>query len=412
MSKQISRRLYEGLFIVSLTVALFFLVSLLTYEPSDAMFQWFGIGETSNSGGRIGAWFADKFFYLFGAFAYGMPVVMVLSGVAILKQQYHAEFSYSEIIVRVIGLFFIFCAGTSLISLAFLNQDGGLIGLFIADSLSAGFNTTGSGILLSALFLIGVTLFTGVSWMDILEAIGKWMCYGVDSVWRMFGSIFSAIKLPKLLLLLFKSQTRARVQKAHIPEKIQPQLKVEIPKVRPQAAAPKPVRTVIPEPATISIQTQPQTTTLPSMELLDPVKTRKGNQYSHAQLEHLSETVEQKLLDFGVNAQVVSVHPGPVITRFELQLAPGVKVSKITGLAKDLARALSVVSVRVVEVIPGKPFVGLELPNDHREMVQFKEVLATDQFRHALSPLSLALGVDIAGHPVIVDLAKMETVRV
>ena len=117
--------------------------------------------------------------------------------------------------------------------------------------------------------------------------------------------------------------------------------------------------------------------------------------------------MELKLADFGVEAQVVAVHPGPVITRYELQPAAGVKVSQITNLAKDLARALSAISVRVVEVIPGKSTVGLEIPNEEREVVQLLDTLKSEAFENAKSPLTLALGKDISGTPVVADLAKM-----
>ncbi|MCX7115533.1 MAG: DNA translocase FtsK [Gammaproteobacteria bacterium] len=148
---------------------------------------------------------------------------------------------------------------------------------------------------------------------------------------------------------------------------------------------------------------------LPKLSLLDAeVPSHGASEGYHPQvLEQLSREVEQHLLDFGIHADVVAVHPGPVITRFELQLAAGIKVSRLTALAKDLARALSVTSVRVVEVIPGKAVVGLELPNLNREIVRLSRVLSSDVFQQAHSPLTLALGVDIAGYPMIVDLAKM-----
>lgn len=145
---------------------------------------------------------------------------------------------------------------------------------------------------------------------------------------------------------------------------------------------------------------------LPSIDLLDrPNKAQ--NPISQEELDQVSRLVEAKLLDFNVQAKVVAVFPGPVITRFELDLAPGIKVSKITGLAKDLARALSAMSVRVVEVIPGKSYIGLELPNRHRETVFLREVLDCQAFQSNASPLSMVLGSDIAGKPVVVDLAKM-----
>jgi len=147
---------------------------------------------------------------------------------------------------------------------------------------------------------------------------------------------------------------------------------------------------------------------LPELNLLQFSTKRKANTgYTAMELEQLSRQLEQHLMDFSVQAQVVAVHPGPVITRFELQLGAGTKVSKLSGLAKDLARALSVNRVRVVEIIPGKSVVGLELPNPDRVTVKLGEVLAADVYQQAHSVLTLALGVDIAGHPMVVDLAKM-----
>ncbi|MCX7090125.1 MAG: DNA translocase FtsK [Legionellales bacterium] len=147
---------------------------------------------------------------------------------------------------------------------------------------------------------------------------------------------------------------------------------------------------------------------LPPLALLSPGHPKQliSNAMSQ-ELEGLSRNVEQHLLDFGLHVEVVAVHPGPVITRFELQLAAGIKVSRLTALAKDLARSLSVTSVRIVEIIPGKTVVGIELPNPVRNMVCLSEVLSADVYQQAHSPLTLALGVDIAGHPMVVDLAKM-----
>ncbi|XQW86958.1 DNA translocase FtsK [Thalassotalea piscium] len=150
----------------------------------------------------------------------------------------------------------------------------------------------------------------------------------------------------------------------------------------------------------------PEAFVMPSIDLLDrPDKAE--HPIDEEQLSQVSRLVEAKLAEFGVKADVVGVYPGPVITRFELDLAPGIKVSKITGLSKDLARSLSAKAVRVVEVIPGKSVIGLELPNKHREIVYLKDVLASDKFEQASSSLTMAIGEDIAGEPVVVDLAKM-----
>ena len=145
---------------------------------------------------------------------------------------------------------------------------------------------------------------------------------------------------------------------------------------------------------------------MPSIELLERAD-KKTNPVTTEELEQISRLVEAKLLDFGIQVQVVSVFPGPVITRFELDLAPGVKVSRISNLSKDLARSLSAISVRVVEVIPGKSVIGLEIPNKHREIVRLSEVISCEAFKESASPLTMVLGADIAGEPVVVDLGKM-----
>ncbi|KZN33199.1 DNA translocase FtsK [Pseudoalteromonas luteoviolacea] len=154
------------------------------------------------------------------------------------------------------------------------------------------------------------------------------------------------------------------------------------------------------------LEAEPPTDPLPSLDLLDRPDKAK-NPITKEELETVSRLVEAKLLDFNIQAAVVGVYPGPVVTRFELDLAPGIKVAKITGLAKDLARSLSAVSVRVVEVIPGKTYVGLELPNKNREIVRLSEVINAPKFEQNASPLTMVLGKDIAGEPVVADLAKM-----
>jgi len=146
---------------------------------------------------------------------------------------------------------------------------------------------------------------------------------------------------------------------------------------------------------------------IPPLSLLDPPDENKQMGYSEESLEHMSRLLEEKLADFGVSVEVVEVNPGPVITRFEIKPAPGVKVSKISNLAKDLARSLAVLSVRVVEVIPGKSVVGIEIPNEQRDMVRLSEVLGARVFTESTSPLTLALGNDIGGNPMVANLAKM-----
>ncbi len=203
--------------------------------------------------------------------------------------------------------------------------------------------------------------------------------------------------------------TQADINRLLTDEDDEPPFEMDEPEIiRPVVAAPRPVAlNGFGQPLLLAGQDDAEPMTeLPALSLLDrPNKT--VNPISAEDLERVSRLVELKLLDFNVDAKVVGVYPGPVVTRFELDLAPGVKVSKITGLSKDLARSLSAISVRVVEVIPGKSFIGLELPNQHREIVRLSEVIGDEVFTESKSPLTMVLGKDIAGKSVVADLAKM-----
>ena len=146
---------------------------------------------------------------------------------------------------------------------------------------------------------------------------------------------------------------------------------------------------------------------VPDMSLLDEKSADESGGFSEESLEAMSRQLELKLREFGVEAEVTSVLPGPVVTRFEMQPAPGVRAQKISTLAKDLARSMAVISVRVVEVIPGKSVIGIEIPNENREMVRLKEIFATSEYEKSKSPLTLALGKDVAGAPVVTDISRM-----
>ncbi|WP_410211770.1 DNA translocase FtsK 4TM domain-containing protein [Aquirhabdus sp.] len=155
-----------------------------------------------------------------------------------------------------------------------------------------------------------------------------------------------------------------------------------------------------------TVQHRAELSPLPSLDLLERPDLSRKTSYTPEQLERLSRLLEIKLKEFAVVAQVIEAQPGPVVTRFELELAPGVKASKVTNIARDLARSLSMASVRVVEVIPGKPYIGIEVPNATREMVRLIELLETPTYRDPKSLISMAMGKDIAGRPVLTDLAK------
>jgi S-DNA-T family DNA segregation ATPase FtsK/SpoIIIE len=447
------RRISEGSFILITACALFVLLSLSSYELSDPSWSHVskGSAEVANAGGQVGAYIADTFYFVFGYLAFLLPLCVAYVAWLILKD--HRAFKIVNkpaICLRGSGLIFLMIGGCGLLSLEpqiepldAYHSAGGVLGSFVSDGFEYALNLQGASLLLFAILLVGITLLTGLSWIHAVESLGSYALAGVAWIGRGFVSssrlfkgnltgfkkaekkpkeaILAEPKLPSITLKKEASLNPAKEKSLPILiPTLSPTLNAEtktapllapkmMPVIEPATPALKsapPVKEARPtKPSSLQSQSVPG---LPSLSLLDkgqPGKAMGG--YTHQELETLSREVEQHLLDFGIQADVVAVHPGPVITRFELQLAAGIKVSRLSALAKDLARSLSVNSVRVVEVIPGKTVVGIELPNQHREMVRLSEVLSADVYQQAHSALTLALGVDIAGHPMVVDLAKM-----
>ncbi len=430
MPNFIIKRLTEGSFILILSSALFVLLSLFTYQLTDP--GWSHASRSgvriANSGGQVGAYLADALFFTFGYVAYLLPFVVVYVAWAILKDFHSLKtIDKSVLMLRSIGFILMISGGCGLLSLEpqikaldSIHSAGGIIGQAVSNGWYQMLNLHGATLLLLAMLLVGITWLTGLSWVRAIELIGFYTLWGLNSAYALLKKGFH---LGNAGIERYKSREQApTVIPEQAGEKPAPQLfkaRKEREKERatpiliahneekPEAIKPpKEFKEIRPP----KLNTSGLTTsgTLPGLSLLDkgqPGKPMGG--YTHQELENVSRDVEQHLLDFGIQADVVAVHPGPVVTRFELQLAAGVKVSKLTALAKDLARSLSVISVRVVEVIPGKTVVGLELPNQSREIVRLSDVLSADVYQQAHSPLTLALGVDIAGHPMVVDLAKM-----
>ncbi|WP_322783747.1 DNA translocase FtsK [Legionella sp. PATHC035] len=423
MPSYVVKRLSEGSFILILTSALFVLLSLLTYKISDPGLSHVSRAGTvvANSGGQVGAYIADALYFVFGYFAYLVPIAFVYISWALLHDlRALNRLDKRVLVLRSVGLMLMFAGGCGLLSLeAEMNQldsihgAGGFIGQAVGGGWYQMLNLHGASLVLLAMLLVGTTWLTGLSWIKAVELIGFYTLFVANYISKTTHKALSVIKsrveqsksnvipkapkiprekpAPKLFKPKVEKEERAAVPPVLIAQEVKPEIVKPVKEV-------KEIR--IPKVSTAG--------DLPSLSLLDkgqPGKPMGG--YTHQELENLSREVEQHLLDFGIQAGVVAVHPGPVVTRFELQLAAGVKVSKLTALAKDLARSLSVVSVRVVEVIPGKTVVGLELPNHSRETVRLSDVLLADVYQQAHSPITLALGVDIAGHPVVVDLAKM-----
>ncbi|WP_323132968.1 DNA translocase FtsK [Oceanimonas baumannii] len=494
------QRLFEAGLIAIILLAVFMMLSLVSYHPSDPGWsQTAWGGDISNAAGPAGAWLADILQFVFGFSAYLLPPFMVFVGwITLWRPKGLIDICYLTLSLRIIGFLMVLL---SLLALASMNigniyyfSAGGLIGDMLAGAVGPLFGNLGTTLVLLCCLATGITFFTGWSWLLIVERLGAlvmeapgWLAAlpariadwqtrrGTEpevvvepapaetpvaeskeagfSGWRRFrdklgkqaadtDSDDESDELDPLLEPVPEAPSRRPVIKKKAPpvrrepvlhaapadEDEQPvatlaesngwsldddsddELDLPWAAEEEQDAAPVPAA----KPPAAVPPARPrnsQLSAVPEVTLLDPPKPRQ-HAVSEEELERIARLVEAKLADYNVQANVVGVYPGPVITRFELDLAPGVKVSKITNLARDLARSLSAISVRVVEVIPGKPYVGLELPNTRRETVYLREVIDSDLFHNSQHPLTMVLGQDIAGEPVVVNLAKMPHVLV
>ncbi|MBI3561466.1 MAG: DNA translocase FtsK 4TM domain-containing protein [Gammaproteobacteria bacterium] len=398
-------------------LALYVLLTLVTYQTADP--SWTHSSDTQtqvhNLGGRVGAWLADILLLGLGFMAYVVPVVLGYSGWLVYRRVEPAVHDLRGIVIRGSGFALLLVAGCALASLYdrgghILPLDaGGILGQLAGGAMHAVFGRLGTTILLLAAFFSGVTLFTHLSWFQVMDRLGEW-------TWKMFGwsqrqlrpwwqRLYRPVTEPPVLMdkivtptSILRSKMASDEDNDELPVRQPPRIEpvVKIPQVSSREQKEKQV----------PLFAADEDTTLPPLSILD-APNKSTRPMAKESLEAISRQVELKLADFGIEVQVVAVHPGPVITRYELQPAAGVKVSQITNLAKDLARALSAISVRIVEVIPGKPTVGLEIPNEERAVVQLIDTLRSIQFEAAKSPLTLGLGKDISGTPMVADLAKM-----
>jgi len=403
----VTKGLREGTLFVLSALAAYLLLSLSSYHAQDPGWSHRGPAHAiQNYGGVVGAWFADVFLYLFGYLAYLFPLMVGFSGWLVFRGRStpSGRIDLHVLAVRWAGFLLTVASGCGLATLHFgvapgdLPLDaGGVFGNLVGEQLAALFSFMGATLFLLALFLTGVTLFTGLSWLSVMDWTGKMTLLGVDWLIERFMQLRDS----------FDAYRARRQREEQVAEK---QEKQKVLKRKPVRIEPviKKVETSerVERERQVKLFDAPPNTELPPLSLLDEAREYSEG-YSESALEAMSRLVEMKLLDFGIEVEVVAVQPGPVITRFELQPGAGVKVSQISNLAKDLARALSAISVRVVEVIPGKSVIGLEIPNESREIVALSEILESSDYDEAGSPLTLALGKDIGGQPVVVDLARM-----
>ena len=461
--QQMHYRLKEGALIAMGALCLYLWMALLTYDQTDPGWSHTSsnMGQVQNAAGRAGAFAADILFMVLGYFAYIFPLLLAVKTWQIFRQR-HEPWQWSGWLFswRLIGLVFLILSGAALAHIHFHSAGslpasaGGALGESLGNLALNALNIQGSTLLFIALFLFGLTVFTDLSWFKVMDMTGK---ITLDLLDLMQGSVnrWWAARAERKQLVAqlrevdeptYAAPRAVESRDVAKPKPVRP-LAVEptlhsrpVAPIAPmapvamaaQAAPGQPVRPAVPikplseessQGATASkpqeqsarVQKEKQAAlfvdsavqgTLPPISILDPAEEKKVN-YSPESLAAVGQLLEVKLKEFGVEVTVDSIHPGPVITRYEIQPAAGVKVSRISNLAKDLARSLAVLSVRVVEVIPGKTTVGIEIPNEDRQIVRFSEVLSSPQYDEAKSPVTMALGHDIGGKPVITDLAKM-----
>ena len=397
------RRLREAAVLLLLPVVGYLFLSLWSYHAGDPGWSHSGTeGDIRNWGGIFGAWIADLTFYLFGLTAYLIPLILLAAGWRIVRGGGTGPMGSLEAPLRLIGVALLIASTTALAHqhlhspLSVLpGNAGGVVGQLLGQLLGNVFGRIGASLLLVALLLGSITLATGLSWFAVMDGIGR----AVIATGAFSSRVLVAVRE-------WRARREVRAERAEVVREVVVKRAKREP-VKIETPLPEPVRS---ERATREVQI-PLFQSLPSgdlppLSLLDEPKSRV-EPYSEETLQGLSRLVEIKLKDFRIDARVVEVHPGPVITRFELEPAPGIRGGQVSSLDKDIARGLSVKSVRVVDVIPGKSTIGLEIPNAQRETVFLSEILRSERYDRASSTLSLALGKDIAGRPVVVDLGKM-----
>jgi S-DNA-T family DNA segregation ATPase FtsK/SpoIIIE len=406
MSAVMEEKTFRGLREIAVlgffAMALFLLISLITFSNEDAGWTHSGPVQTvTNAGGVFGAWLADFTLSFFGLIAFLFPVIISWHGYLLYGKARQGQ-QKMTIALQWLGSVATIVSGSALLYLYVLRvgvelpgSTGGILGQEIGDAVLILFGNSGATLFLIVLLLSGITLATEMSWLAFIDLIGKYTVFvcrivsqGISSLWqeRSDNSVQSFDGITE------KSETRKKSSVKAVSGMEKGEVQIEKSGIQPQKYLPPKYK------ASEGI--------LPSLALLDKRDVRVIG-YSQSDLEEMSRLVEEILADFNVIVAVVGFHPGPVITRFELQPAAGVKVSRISSLSKDLARALSVTSVRIVEIIPGKSVVGLEIPNREREMVTLRELLVSPVFEKAKSLLTLAMGKDISGAPLVADLGKM-----
>lgn len=391
-------------------VGVYLLAVLLTYSPADSSWSHSTTSTqpTHNVGGSVGAWVADILLYVFGLSAWWWVVfVFYMMWLVYLRLEVVGAQRKPMLFFNFAGFMLLLLASSAFEAghLIRFTQNlplhhGGALGAAIDHPLQHMLGFAGSSLLLLALMAVGFSLFSGWSWIMMLEKFGL----GLENAYFYVRNKFAERQDRKVGR---QAEQRREVYIETERKRIDETPKVQI--QEPIVSIEKSERVQKERQAPL-FESLPDSS-LPPLRLLDEIKQQAEVQTPET-LEYTSRLIERKLQDFGIEVKVITAQPGPVITRYELDPAPGVKGSQVTNLSKDLARALSVVSVRVVETIPGKTYMGLEIPNPKRQVVQLSEILSSQVYADVSSPLAMALGKDISGKPSVADLAKMPHVLV
>lgn len=416
------RFLNEGVAIVLMMLSVVSGLAIYSFDVADPGWTATGVQQASinNWAGWVGAWFASFMVALIGWVSWLLPPMLAWFGwrVIVLRRREDLWF-WPLLSLRLLGLTLTIAGLSVLLALNAPStlefSAGGYLGWAIGQWGYGLFEFYVTSLVAFASVLLGLTLLTHLSWLQLMDRLGQWTLHLIQIALRSRQQKNEQKKLARQAMQQRRANLEAQVD---APKETSVRnartgqtstLGAQGKKVRIE-----PLKAQVVQPSKRAAREQQQvlfndapSSPLPSLNLLNAPPAKSAASFSEDELAQLSQLLETRLKDFGVNAEVVAVCPGPVITRFEIQPAAGVKVSKISALAKDLARSMAMVSVRVVEIIPGKSVVGIEVPNNHRALVSLQEVLASKQYDDASSPLTLALGHDISGTPMVVNLAKM-----
>jgi len=397
-----------GLFTLSVTLFL----SLISYSNDDRSFHVINSSESvANLLGSAGAYTSDILLAVFGITAFLLPLLLAIKSFQLFMSPSQKVYGSMDILViwlRVIGFILLLVSATTFVNIHYgdFKSDypsglGGYIGVFLGEHVVSVFGYIGGTILLIFIFMFGLTVFADISWVNLIKFIANSLVSLSLNLKSRFARRSLARREQKKSKQVINQRSEKLKKASEFLDNRDPVVvkRSNIHSAESTRATKEKQQNLFPDADLGNF--------LPQLNLLDAADKSKTIGYTNDSLEHLSRLLELKLQDFGISAEVTEVLPGPVVTRFEIQPAPGVKVSRISALAKDLARSMAVISVRVVEVIPGKSVVGIEIPNEKREMVRLSEVLSSEEYDKSNSVLTLALGNDIAGSPVVADLTRM-----